>query len=671
MEARIRSTWSYGASGTITSGTSMVRTSGGKSAAPWATVAPIPSRSSDMRATSAIRGTLWRVKRPGASTEAAISFRTEFFAPEMRTEPDSGPDRRTRMTERPLVSVCESSEAASTPSVWWAAGRTGGQPITTSTPDGASGRMTTVQVVHEVDGRGLSQLRAPRDDLVRELAPEPVSESTDRSGSAPGETLRFDLAHGPFHAWVRTLSVDPPDTSRPDAGHHRVVETIEYQAAVGVWRPLFALPLRRAVRSRKLPWWAPPDRLDARASRVLCLLACIQVIDGYLGTVITQTITFASDEFQRSATAQGVTLAVVRLGIVVALGVVALADSHGRRRLLTAAAILAVATTALGALSPGLWFLGGTQMVARGLTIGMGILIGVFAAEELPRGSRAYGVSVLALCAALGAGMAVWVLPVADLDPRGWRVIYLVPLLAVPGLVGIGRRLPESRRFTANLPDATATGRSQGALRRIEGRRLLLLATAAFLLLVFAAPASQFQNDFLRDHRGYSATGITLFTLMTSTPAGIGIFMAGRLADTRGRRGVAAVGLLGGTAFILVAYNSAGAAMWAASVTGTVLGSLTVALGVYGPELFSTRHRARANGLIVTLGVAGSATGLLVVGMLADRFGSYGPAFTVVAVGPVLAAVLVLRWFPETARVELEVLNPGDVDPDGAAPDGT
>ena len=578
------------------------------------------------------------------------------------------------MTERPLVSVRESSEAAPTPSVWWAAGLTGGQPITTSTPDGASGPMTTIEVVHEVDGHGLSELRTPRDDLVRESAPTPASEPTDEIGSAPGGTLRFELAHGPFHAWVRTLAIHPPDgassgTDKPDVGHHRVVETIQYRAAVGVWRPLFALPLRRAVRSRKVPWWAPPDRLDARASRVLCLLACIQVIDGYLGTVITQTITFASDEFQRSATAQGVTLAVVRLGIVVALGVVALADSHGRRRLLTAAAILAVASTALGALSPGLWFLGGTQLVARGLTMGMGILIGVFAAEELPRGSRAYGVSVLALCAALGAGMAVWVLPVADLDPRGWRVIYLVPLLAVPGLVGIGRRLPESRRFTANAPDATVTGRPPATQRRIEGRRLLLLATAAFLLLVFAAPASQFQNDFLRDHRGYSATGITLFTLLTSTPAGIGIFMAGRLADTRGRRGVAAIGLLGGTAFLLVAYNSAGAAMWAASVTGTVLGSLTVALGVYGPELFSTRHRARANGLIVTLGVAGSATGLLVVGMLADRFGSYGPAFMVVAVGPVLAAVLVLRWFPETARVELEVLNPGDADPNGASSD--
>jgi MFS family permease len=595
-----------------------------------------------------------------------MSFRTEFFAPETRMEPDSGPDRRTRMTERPPVPAEESSETASTPSVWWATERTGGQPITTSTPDGTSGRTTTVVVVHEVDERGLADLRSPRDDLVLERGPEPAS------GSAEG----FGLAHGPFHAWVRTLVVAPSDPAAPDGRLSRVVETIEYRAAVGIWRPLFALPLRRAVRTRKVPWWAPPDRLDARASRVLSLLACIQVVDGYLGTVITQTITFASDEFHRSDTAQGVTLAVIRLGIVVALAVVALADRSGRRRLLMAAAVLAVATTALGALSPGLWFLGGTQLVARGLTMGMGILIGVFAAEELPRGSRAYGVSLLALCAALGAGMAVWVLPVADLDPRGWRVVYLVPLVAIPGLVAIGRRLPESRRFTANAPAGADGGRSSGALRRIEGRRLLLLAASAFLILVFAAPASQFQNDFLKDHRGYTAAGITLFTLLTTTPAGIGIFMAGRLADTRGRRGVGAVGLLGGTAFIVVGYHTAGLAMWTTNVMGAVLGSLTVALGVYGPELFSTRHRARANGLIVTLGVAGSATGLLVVGMLADRFGSYGPAFSVVAVGPVLAAVLVLGWFPETARVELEALNPGDTDlddvsPGGATPDGS
>ena len=536
--------------------------------------------------------------------------------------------------------------------------------ITTSTPRArrATSRVATTVVVHEVDDEGLAELRSDRDDLIRERVGE-------RPGGGPDSHV---LDHGPFTVWERTLEIEPPEAGAGTT-NHRVIETIRYRAAVGPWWPLFAWPLRRAVHRRRTPWWAPPDRLDTRAATVLSLLACIQVVDGYLGTVITQTITFASDEFGRGDTAQGVTLAAVRLGIVVALAVVFLADRRGRRTVLVATAVAAVVATALGAASPGLWFLGGSQLVARGLTMGMGILIGVFAAEELPRGARAYGVSILALCAALGAGMAVWVLPVADLDPRAWRAVYLVPLLAIPGVVAVRRRLPESLRFTANasgtptaVPDGpgtddgtpTNTGR-----RRIEVRRLLLLAVASFLLLVFAAPASQFQNDFLKDHRGYTAAGITLFTLITSTPAGIGIFVAGRLADTRGRRPVGAIGLLGGTAFLVLAYHSTGAAMWASSVAGTVIGSLTVALGVYGPELFSTRNRARANGLIVTLGVAGSATGLVVVGMLSDRFGSYGPAFLVVAVGPVLAAVLVLGWFPETAKVELETLNPGDAPP--------
>ena len=164
----------------------------------------------------------------------------------------------------------------------------------------------------------------------------------------------------------------------------------------------------------------------------------------------------------------------------------------------------------------------------------------------------------------------------------------------------------------------------------------LLLAAVAFLFLVFAAPASQFQNDFLKDHRGFTASGITLYTILTTTPAGVGIFLAGRLADTRGRRGVATVGLLGGTTFLVLSYHASGVAMWGAHLVGVVVGSLTVAMGVYGPELFSTRHRARANGLIVTLGVAGSASGLLLVGVLADRLGSYGHAFSIAAIGPLL-----------------------------------
>jgi len=388
----------------------------------------------------------------------------------------------------------------------------------------------------------------------------------------------------------------------------------------------------------------------------MALLGCVQVVDGYLGTVISQTVTFAADEFGRGDTAQGVTLAVVRLGVLVSLGVVMLADRQGRRKLLLNAASAAIICTALGSIAPNLWFLGGSQLFARGLTTGLGILIGVYAAEELPKGSRAYGLSLLALAAALGAGVAVWILPVADLHEGGWRLLYLVPILSLPGLVFVGRRLPETRRYAAKQLAKRESNDSS-----IDLSKLALLAMVAFLFLIFAAPASQFQNDFLKDHRGFTASGISLYTVLTTTPAGIGIFFAGRLADTRGRRSVGSLGLLCGTIFIVLSYHTAGIVMWSTHLVGVVSGSLSVALGVYGPELFSTQHRAKANGLIVTLGVAGSAIGLIMVGFLADHFGSYGNAFSIAAVGPLLAAALVMWKFPETAKTELEDLNPGDV----------
>jgi len=49
-----------------------------------------------------------------------------------------------------------------------------------------------------------------------------------------------------------------------------------------------------------------------------------------------------------------------------------------------------------------------------------------------------------------------------------------------------------------------------------------------------------------------------------------------------------------------------------------------------------------------------------VLGALSDQFGSIGPAMAVVGIGPMLLAFLVAFGFPETARRELEDLNPED-----------
>ena len=509
-----------------------------------------------------------------------------------------------------------------------------------------SKRTKTKTINWVLDDEELLAIREPRDDLVKEMS---------------NKQDHFELLHGPFSEYKRTLLVRS-ETS----GVHKVEEKFFWKLSIPLWGGLFSILMGYSLPKRTKPWWAPPERLDQRAAQILGILACIQVLDGYLGSVIAQTITFAADEFNRSSSAQGATLALVRIGVLISLGVLTISDKRGRRGVLLGAAILAIISTAIGALSPGFWFLGSSQLIARGLTTGMGILIGVIAAEELPKGSRAYGVSMLALAAALGAGISVWVLPLADLNEKGWRIIYLVPLLSLPALIKICKLLPESRRFVANsnLQTGNTAGNSTKSKdpENIINKRLLLLAATTFFLLIFATPASQFQNDFLREHRGYSASGITAYWLLTSTPAGIGMFLAGRFADIHGRKKIGTIGLLGGTIFIVLSYYCFGALMWASHLFGVVFASLTVALGVYGPELFATRKRAKSNGLIVVFGVLGSAIGLLLVGSLADWLTSYGHAFAIASIGPLAAALLVIRKFPETAGVELEELNPGDIE---------
>ena len=85
------------------------------------------------------------------------------------------------------------------------------------------------------------------------------------------------------------------------------------------------------------------------------MLCAISLFDGYLGTLITQTMTYVADGFGvEGDRAQGVTLAAVRLAIFLALPLVALADRRGRRNLLlltVTAGVLLAAVTALHAVA--------------------------------------------------------------------------------------------------------------------------------------------------------------------------------------------------------------------------------------------------------------------------------------------------------------------------------
>src|SRR5205085_493605 len=210
-------------------------------------------------------------------------------------------------------------------------------------------------------------------------------------------------------------------------------------------------------------------------------------------------------------------------------------------------------------------------------------------------------VSLLAMAGGIGAGGALVALKFADVGPRGWRILYVIPLLGLPIVASVRKRLPESRRFLAPHPNVRI-GTHRG--------RLALLMTGGLLANVFIAPQTQFANRFLLNERGFSAGRISLLSLVTGAPGIIGIVVGGRLADLRGRRPIAAGAIASGSLCTVFFFYSDGWGVRFWPVIGTILSAAAIpSLAVYGPELFPTSLRGKANGVMGLSGLAGSALG--------------------------------------------------------------
>lgn len=483
----------------------------------------------------------------------------------------------------------------------------------------------------------------PRDDLMLERRDDP--------GDDPS-TARFTQIEGPFTVWERTVT-------RVDG---TVIETTRHRVEVPWFGWLYALPVAALVaRRRHTPgsgrpiritrqWWAPPDRLDPRQVLVLGLLAAAAMSSAFVNTLFTQTVTFAADDFGVGNREIGIAGAAVRIGILITIPLAVLADRIGRRRVIVAMAWAAPTISSLGALAPTFPTLVATQTIGRPLALGLDFLIAVVAAEEMPRNSRAHAVGVLAMASGLGAGIAVMALPLTDLAPNAWRLVYALGLIWLVVAVDLTRRLPETRRFV----------RAHREHVPIDRRRFALLAAVAVGVNVFVAPASFFQNRYLDEIRGLSGSWIAAFTLGTSTPAAVGLIIGGQLADRGGRRRLIGTALPLATGLILLSFAVGGPLMWVAAFAGGVAGGMAYpAIAVYRAELFPTGNRGRAAGLLTVAALLGGVIGLLSAGWMLDAGRSYASVLAVLALGQLVAVGVVLGFLPETAHRELEELNPG------------
>jgi MFS family permease len=359
-----------------------------------------------------------------------------------------------------------------------------------------------------------------------------------------------------------------------------------------------------------------------------------------------------------SGTTLGVGLAVVRLASLASLPLAALADGHGRRRVLLGCVTGGLAVTALAALSPGYWWFVALFALGRPMLSATNAIAGVVAAEETESRDRAKAIGLLTAGYGIGAGLTALVRGVAGdgLGFRGLFALALVPLAATPLLA---RRLEEPDRYrrirAAEDPQLAATrppvlGRVPPGLRP----RLWLLAALAFAIAFVTGPVNTFLFVYAENALGMSRSSTAAMVLAAGPVGLVGLLIGRWAADRLGRRVTAAgtqamVALAG-----MLTYSGSRAAVAGGYLLAVLVASAYApSFGALGAELFPTVARATAAGWLVAAGVLGAVAGLVAFGLLTDALDSFATAAVVICAPVVLTCVLFAR-LPETRGLELE-----------------
>jgi MFS family permease len=403
---------------------------------------------------------------------------------------------------------------------------------------------------------------------------------------------------------------------------------------------------------------------EAQATHLATAAAAVAVV-AFSNALVGQFGGPIKHSFDASDTSLSIALAVTRIGALIALLGIALADRRGRRTSILIGVVGSGIACGVTAFSPSLEFLTGAQVFQRAFLITTATVATVAVVEEAPEGARAYATSMLALAGGFGFSLSVVALPLADLGDEAWRVPFVLGAFSILLARPIARSLLETTRYEALAQTDIDRGRVRDIRDRGYGRRFLLLAAIVLLLNVFSAPSSQLTNTYLTDVRDFSNSGIAVFrAITTGIPGLFGLVLGGRLAEVRGRRPIAAVALAIATATQMVFFLASGPVIWfmaAASIIAASAGG--IALGTLGTELFPTETRSTSNGLMGVIGVVGSALGFVVTGLLAQSEGQLGRAIAFCGIGSLVAALLLVPRLPESASLALDELSPPDARP--------
>lgn len=405
----------------------------------------------------------------------------------------------------------------------------------------------------------------------------------------------------------------------------------------------------RPFAPRFLRPFLPTQPLTSADKWVIVLMWVAGVAMGWSQGQASALLPFTRLDLSVSEGGMSLILALARLAAFGAVLLGIAADRVGRRRPLVIALTLLLVGNGGSAFAPTPLVYGLFQGVARVGGAAVAALAVVVLAEVVSAPVRAYAISFFGAAASLGAGLSVITLPLAEATAAGWRLPHALPLVLLPAVPFLWRRIPEPDLLEHSLVRLPWDRLLRGERRR----RFLLVGSAAMLASAFSAVGLAFTTERLISDLGYRPGVAVLVTVGGGTLGGLGFFVGGRMADGWGRRPTAilayGLALVGGLALYRVTDPAAVATAAAVSAFGS-FASIPSA-GAHRAELFPTSLRAAAGTGANYLATVGSALGLLVGTVTIDRFGLFA-TMALLGTGMVAAAVLT-ALLPETLGTDL------------------
>src|SRR5258708_31722529 len=362
--------------------------------------------------------------------------------------------------------------------------------------------------------------------------------------------------------------------------------------------------------------------LDPQQRRTLLWAGLAVVLTAFDGSVLVLALPAIAADFHAR------TPALSNLGLVLALGawgarpLATLAARFGRRRLIAVGVAGFSIANFLSGLASSLEALALLRLVAVCFEALVGGVATALVVEEAPPSRRGQAVSVLAVLAGLGTGIAVIAYPL--LAPH-WRWLFSVGGIGVLAAPAMWLRLPEGRAWLGD-----GGGRASGwALRLLVQpawrRRVLVIALATALLGVLLEPAGLFFAVYGSEVLLLSPLAISTLIFVSGVAGGLSYLAGGYLSDRFGRRGPAIVLTVATAVAASLSFATARVGFYAGNVLWSVFASASSPVfGAWTAELFPTRARATAEATTAVAAAWGGGVGAEAAGWCGPRTGLGG-----------------------------------------------